>query len=536
MRLNMSDDRREKRKLKRVMDNYAKKYCRLFENVVKKDNRTEMFKILVALMRSGKTHLAIEHHIPFLFENTGVEVAIITAPLSGIVEEKKSLTKLMCTRNGYYFCEKPADVETALENGMKAALYMTNAGAFACAGGWALFTRLIEKRVMIATFMDEAWTWTLSDSAAIKEVNDNPPMAEYRASWYNIMSEVSKYSPYTYGMAATDTSQLDGKVKPTDGKLYYDIVIRMLDPIELSHRLAWMGDVTFFTDGSNLVGNSTYEEAINQMISSMEKREDKTGKKVSALIQAKVTFANAIKPNFHKIEDEVNMLKKSNYSCGDFDNTFSVLTSENTYLFSKKGPNIPTDETDIYRRLDDESDPLRFCIIMNMGKMGVTLRTCKYLFSCIDSVKENKYGYITFGRCQFLGRGLTPNCGESEKIFWNNYYGNLANVPNFDPEVNTVELYLHDNPCNRKAVEDFKENFCPTYEDFLSMNESEMDDELNEDLEVCPTCLGTARIPSNSHFLSDEEQEKYVISNEAESHLNEVLGIEKDDKEPAILN
>ena len=29
---------------------------------------------------------------------------------------------------------------------------------------------------------------------------------------------------------------------------------------------------------------------------------------------------------------------------------------------------------------------------------------------------------------------------------------------------------------------------------------------------------------------------KYVISNEAESHLNEVLGIEKDDKEPAILN
>ena len=69
---------------------------------------------------------------------------------------------------------------------------------------------------MIATFMDEAWTWTLSDSAAIKEVNDNPPMAEYRASWYNIMSEVSKYSPYTYGMAATDTSQLDGKVKPID--------------------------------------------------------------------------------------------------------------------------------------------------------------------------------------------------------------------------------------------------------------------------------------------------------------------------------
>ena len=115
----MSDNRKTKRKLKRVMDKYAKRYCSQFEYVVKNDNRTEMFKVLVALMRSGKTHLAIEHHIPFLFKNTGVEVSIITAPLSGIVDEKRDLTKLMCARNGYYFCEKPTDVETALENGMK---------------------------------------------------------------------------------------------------------------------------------------------------------------------------------------------------------------------------------------------------------------------------------------------------------------------------------------------------------------------------------------------------------------------------------
>ena len=65
---------------------------------------------------------------------------------------------------------------------------------------------------------------------------------------------------------------------------------------------------------------------------------------------------------------------------------------------------------------------------------------------------------------------------------------------------------------------------------------SKIDDEPNIEMEVCPTCLGAGQVPCNSHFLSEEEQEKYVISNKAESHLNEVLGIEKDDKEPAILN
>jgi len=528
----MSDDRREKRKIKRVMDSYAKRYCHLFEKNVKEDNRTEMFKVLVALMRSGKTHLAIEHHIPFLFKNTDVEVAIITAPLTGIVDEKESLTRMMCTRGGYHFCKDIEDVENALENNLKAVLYMTNAGAFACAGGWALFTRLIEKRVMIATFMDEAWTWTMSDSEVIKYVADNNVATDYRASWYKIMSEVSKYSPYTYGMAATDTSQLDGKVKPTDGKLQYDIVVRMLNPIELSHRLAWMGEATFFTDGSSLYDDGvSYEEAFGHMISSMEKREDKTGKKVSALIQAKTkNYGNPKNPNIHKIEDEENMVKSCNYVCDDLDNIGAVLTSDAKYIFSKKGPNVTKkengksmDEAEIYRRLDDESDPLRFCIIMNMGKMGVTLRTCKYLFSCIDSVKQNDYGYIVYSRCQFLGRGLTPNCGETSKVFWDKYFANLAKVPNFDPEINTVNLYLFDNDCNRRAVEVFKEDFCPTYENFLFMNESEMYDEPNEELEDCPACFGTGKAPKNSHFLSEEEQEEYTPSEATEKHLNEIL-------------
>ena len=54
----------------------------------------------------------------------------------------------------------------------------------------------------------------------------------------------------------------------------------MLDPKDLSHRLGWIGAVTFFTDGNSLYDGVTYKEAFGSMVSSMEKRENKTGKKV----------------------------------------------------------------------------------------------------------------------------------------------------------------------------------------------------------------------------------------------------------------
>ena len=108
------------RQERRARDRYAKRYCDAFEKLVQNDKSLNMFKCLVALMRSGKTFWAIYHHIPYLLDNTDCKIAIITAPLTGIIMQNIKQLKAVCFKNGYYYCEKPADVEYALENNFKA--------------------------------------------------------------------------------------------------------------------------------------------------------------------------------------------------------------------------------------------------------------------------------------------------------------------------------------------------------------------------------------------------------------------------------
>ena len=49
------------RQERRARDRYAKRYCDTFEKLVQNDKSLNMFKCLVALMRSGKTFWAIHH-------------------------------------------------------------------------------------------------------------------------------------------------------------------------------------------------------------------------------------------------------------------------------------------------------------------------------------------------------------------------------------------------------------------------------------------------------------------------------------------
>mgnify|MGYP003330256304 CR=1 FL=1 len=92
----------------------------------------------------------------------------------------------------------------------------------------------------------------LSDKEVVEEVSGSRwgTPEGYKASWYNIMEKIAEYSPYTYGMSATKTDQLDGTIPPTFGNMGYKIGIDFLNPKELSHRLAWMGDVTYFSESS----------------------------------------------------------------------------------------------------------------------------------------------------------------------------------------------------------------------------------------------------------------------------------------------
>jgi len=458
------------RRNRKALDRYAKRYCNAFEKLVENDKSLNMFKCLVALMRSGKTFWAIHHHIPYLLNDTDCKIAILTAPLSGIVLQNVKQLRAVCAKNGFFYCEKPSDVEFALANDMKAAIYMTNSKAWANQTTGKMFDRLIQDRVPIAPILDECWTWTISDKEVVEEISGNWGTPEgYKASWYNIMERIAEYSPYTYGMSATKTDQLNGTIPPTYGNMGYKIGIDFLNPKELSHRLAWMGDVTYFSESSLDVNMITPLEAVTKMAKTLFETEkycsnvmkDEECTKRTALIQCQT------KKGKYTVELLRKIIENVDYSGSNSDHISCVMTSEKTYTFNKLGEEIPTTEEEIYRKLDDEHDPLRFCLSIFMAKMGVTIRTWKEIMIFGMAIKQNKNGQIVYQKNQAMGRGLTPNSGMSLENYWIRG-GTFEHCPDFPKELNTLNLYLYDTPTNVAAVEVFKRDFCPTYEDFVA--------------------------------------------------------------------
>ena len=190
----------------------------------------------------------------------------------------------------------------------------------------------------------------------------------------------------------------------------------------------------------------------------------------------------------------------------DFDNNtfgFSVLSSDGSYLFNKNGDKQTCSEEDIYKHLDDENHPLRFCLIVNMAKMGVTVRTWKEIFLFPHTETKNKNGSVVYVKNQSMGRGLTPNCGRSSKTFWE-FGADISMTPTIPIPLNTVNFYMWLSKTNQDAVTVFKRDFCPSYEDFK---------QLVKEL-ACPMC-----------GAEPEHQKKEVLPDTVRDNLNATLDI-----------
>ena len=490
------------------LDALSKEYCNQFEWAVLNERRVSLFKNLVAGMRFGKTHFMVKHHIPFIFNNTNVSFILCTAPLSGTIEQTKVKMKSMCTSNGFAYTESPKEAQKMLHRNHKVVMYVTNAFAWVSKKMNIFLENQIKNKLLICTFMDEAWTWTIDSQNNVEIVSGNSGSAvTYKASWYTIMNELSSYSPYTYGMSATETFQLDGLVQPFWGSMEYENIIIVRDPKKLAHRLAWFGEVTYWVNSNTIFGDvSTKEQIFNKMISSIMKIENMTGKKRSALIECNPTYSEETlgkwknTKNKDTTEDVKNMIINCNYKCDPNDFIAVVMTSDSINIFNKNGDidQSSYDEDDIYEKLDDENDPLRFLIVMNMAKNGVTIRTLKEFLSFKISDKKSELGIIYYSKNQAQGRTLTPNCGFSNDEFYDNYGGSFLNVPPFIKELNTCNFYLHSNISNEESIKTLKKNFCPTYEDFL-----EMKSQVTKNTEIC-----SMGFTLDQHDISDAKHKK----------------------------
>ena len=113
------------------IDYTRKLYCKLFEDSVLNNHTLNQFKILVAGMRFGKTHLMIEHDIPFILEYGNANLVIASCPIKGPLTQNEYNINSMCGKYGFWYAgENIKSAKRALSENKKVVMTMTNAMAF----------------------------------------------------------------------------------------------------------------------------------------------------------------------------------------------------------------------------------------------------------------------------------------------------------------------------------------------------------------------------------------------------------------------
>ena len=503
------------------------KYKKDFEDAVLKGNmRTKdvlnLLKIMVAPMRFGKTRLAIEHHIPFLFNHTDVNLIVLTSPLGSILKQKRrKLQKVIRNLENVELHDNPLDAKEALDDGGKVVIIMTNQAAWVGSKAVQLYDECDKSKTAI--IVDEAHTWTTDCKENLPDVIGGGG-DKFKAVLYTIVKDFSKISPYIFGLTATSNNQHNGKV-PALNNMQFTVInsdfVNVIKAVKkLSYRMAWFDKkrVRYFTENS-LDGMNT-NEAWNDMMETHMEKEKVTGKKITTFVESKRKVPEYGTPKQHRTAENeelkkcLKMFRKDNhgfvrtvFEAEDVDYKTSpviaVMNGDRIDYESLSG-NVITkniDEKEVYADLNDPNHTLRFLVVIDMAKMGVDLPNTKNFFSFRDGWKHKvskKFGLIKESFIQKFGRLLTVYSGLSDDKFYSEpFVGDVRNVPDFHPEQNMMDFWIVDNPLNRQAMEDFENYFSSGVPD------------LSDGMIICPTC-GQPWPDGNHGFHASVELDKKI--------------------------
>ena len=470
-----------------------KQYQGYFENFVidcEKNRKKEiknLLNVMVAPMRFGKTRTAITHHIPFLFKHTNTQLIILTSPLGDILVKKERLVrKTIRNLENVEYATCPIEALEALEDGSRVVITMTNQSAWVGSKAKSLYKKCDKSKTAI--LVDEAHTWTTDCKENLDDVvgktwkkKDGTPRTNFKGVLYNVVKEFAKETPYIFGLTATTNNQHNGKVKALGSMQFKVINSDFVDNLivrELVYRISWFDKkrVRFFTD-------SFINNAWNDMIQTIKRREKAINKKLSVFIESKQKrkhtevnqHLNNILQKFKK-ESRLDIFESKNV---DYYKSpvVVVMNSDCIRYQSLSGKIIEKNisSKQVFKDLEDLNHPLRFLVVVNMAKMGVDLPTTKMMFSFRDScdykLSEN-YGYMTESKIQLFGRLMTAYTGKSDKEFYGEYQGDVRNIDDFVLEQNMTDYWVVDNPLNREAFDEFEDKFsCPPPTDIKDYSE-----------------------------------------------------------------
>ena len=480
------------------LDDYNKIWVDMIEDP-NFSTRLNEVKVSAKPMRTGKNYSESSFRIPYLITKKDIRLHIMTSPLSGIILENQESLEDLCTDNEWKYEEQDLEkILRNLEKGYPCVAYFTNTKCFTQSRTVEFIEELKKLGLLpyVSLNVDEFDTWTLSHFSKAAETKGYsiPNESSYRASMYNFTSELAKYSPYTFGMTATPSLEVKGIVD-TYGDLNYTLINPLVagEQKQYANTVAHIGESTFYNFADNLVGENEIQKTVGKMLSSRLRIETITRLKRVAMIQCgddtKDEKGYGQSPNptevIKYIQAHSNLLPHK-------EEVGIVMTSDEKYSFDINGEVVHRGltESQVYKRINDLTDPICLFIVKKMAGRGITLPPVKELMTVRIRDPKTKHGSPTESAEQFKGRGKSVYVGESQPKFWPTYKS-ILNCPGYQELANTYNTYEPDTPMYRESDRNHR---------LYDACTSEMS---NIDIEICPTC-GTPLIAKHNHSIIDD--------------------------------
>lgn len=423
--------------------------------------------IIVGKTGQGKTYSISEYMIPEWSKSPhDIELIIVTAPQKGIIDDVDFA--IAGHKNGYYHTNDPQQALSYLQGGLRVIL-TTNHVAFINANCLDLLIYVMKQNIKHAIVIDEAHTWLCTGSHSYRKVVGWGG-AKYNASLYNLLSNISTYNPYIFGLTATPNGEQTGKVQIDSSDTTFEIINKNC-PVELLlTKQAWWDEFVPL----DIFDQQVVFNRIEKRIIQVENDKLETGVKKGIFIQCNQDRDyNDVGLDINSILKEVNRIYRELGHEGQF-KTCRMTSGRNEIYSPEGGRQENLDETKLKRMLNDNDDPLTVILVVNKGGMGMNLPPLGGMIFTKRTDKDDGEGesLTEFAR-QYMGRLVRPNVLNPKELKqkfdydFSKYYQSLPTDKERENAIKANSFFV-DYPDNNEmwktAIEEFKESYCNSVE------------------------------------------------------------------------
>ena len=422
----------------------------------------QIMKIIVGATGQGKTFSTATIFIPELIKEKKVDLVVVSVPQTEILD-KEIFEDVVANMVGVHYTNDVKEAKKLLKRNKKVVLTTTHSSFSIQDKGKDLQDYMIKSGKQFAIFIDEAHTWLVSSWENYRITNGwNATVVSYEATLFKSLDNLSKYSPYIFGLTATPNAEQLNKVETVGGMKFQ--VINDFAPLELLiGKTAWFKGVTYYDKSFKNQYDilDKYETAIMNLYGSYFKK------------TMLVAVGNDGVKNGYDIKNvkrETFRILRSNGLISSDEQVIAVMSYDKSIQgsYADDGSFTKLDDDEIKEKLNDANNSLRILIVVQKGKMGMNVFNLKSLVSFRASDKNNGDGesLVEFA-IQLIGRLVRLNTGLSNSEFTSKYGYDIETYVKTlsDDEVsslieaNSMDILIPDTTMWKNAIEQFKKNY-----------------------------------------------------------------------------